>query len=54
MAASPFGATNRPMFSCLITVSGEQAAYNVEVLANGCYVAERRRPGRAIYGCGAG
>jgi hypothetical protein len=25
----------------------------VQVLANGCYVAERIRPGQAIYGCGA-
>jgi hypothetical protein len=22
-------------------------------LGNGCYVAERHRPGRAVYGCGA-
>jgi hypothetical protein len=34
-AATPFGATSRPIFYCLITVSGEQAAYAVEVLPTG-------------------
>jgi hypothetical protein len=28
-------------------------SFAVQVLANGCYVAERTRPGQAIYGCGA-
>jgi hypothetical protein len=52
--AAPFGRTRRPVFSCLITVNGERARYAVQVLGNGCYVAERHRPGRAVYGCGAG
>jgi hypothetical protein len=33
-------------------MSGEPARYNVQVLGNGCYVAERVRLGQAIYGCG--
>jgi hypothetical protein len=41
------------VFTCLLTLTGERARYAVQVLANGCYVAERRRPGRAVYGCGA-
>jgi hypothetical protein len=24
----------------------------VQILRNGCYVAERARPGQAVYGCG--
>jgi hypothetical protein len=51
--AAPFGATQRPVLSCLLTVGGESARYDVQVLANGCFVAERHRPGRAVYGCGA-
>jgi hypothetical protein len=50
--AAPFGHTHRPVFSCLVKISGEVGRYEVQVLASGCYVAERRRPGRAIYGCG--
>jgi hypothetical protein len=50
---APFGRTRRPVFTCLLTLTGERARYAVQVLANGCYVAERRRPGRAVYGCGA-
>jgi len=42
------------VFSCLITLGGQRALYYVQVLGNGCFVAERRRPGQAIYGCGAG
>jgi hypothetical protein len=52
--ASPFGAGRSPVFSCDITVVGTKARYYVQVLKNGCFVAERRRVGRAIYGCGAG
>lgn len=52
-AAAPFGNTRRPLFSCLLTVTGERARYDVQVLRNGCYVAERHRRGRAVYGCGA-
>jgi hypothetical protein len=51
-AAAPFGHTHRPVLSCLIGISGEVARYEVQVLASGCYVGERRRPGRGIYGCG--
>ena len=51
---APFGSTRRPVFSCLLTVTGERATYDVQVLANGCYVGERRGGGRAVYGCGAG
>ena len=51
--AAPFGVTQRPVLSCLLTVGGERARYDVQVLANGCFVAERHRPGRAVYGCGA-
>ncbi len=52
--ASPFGAGKSPVFSCAITVAGTKAGYYVQVLKTGCFVAERRRPGRAIYGCEAG
>jgi hypothetical protein len=51
--AAPFGPTRRPLFSCLLTVTGEQARYDVQVLLNGCYVAERDPAGQAVYGCGA-
>jgi hypothetical protein len=50
--AAPFGATRRPLFSCALTVRGEPARYDVQILRNGCYVAERARPGQAVYGCG--
>jgi hypothetical protein len=50
--AAPFGHTRLPLFTCELTVTGDRAAYVVQVLHNGCFVAERRRPGRAVYGCG--
>ncbi len=53
-AAAPFGQTRLPVFTCALTVGGVRATYLVEVLANGCFVAERRPAGRAIYGCGVG
>jgi hypothetical protein len=34
-------------------VTGERVNYVVQVLPDGCFVAERRRRGRAVYGCGA-
>jgi hypothetical protein len=34
-------------------VTGEHASYVVQVLRSGCFVAERVRAGRAVYGCGA-
>ena len=43
----------RPVFVCLVAVEGQRDAFDVQVLNNGCYVAERIRPGEAIYGCGA-
>ena len=53
-AAAPFGHTTLPVYVCLIAVEGHRDAFDVQVLTNGCYVAERRTPGQAIYGCGAG
>lgn len=51
-AASPFGPTRLPLFTCELTVGGERASYVLQVLHNGCFVAERVRPGAAVYGCG--
>lgn len=51
---APFGQTARPVFVCLLAVEGHRDTFAVQVLKNGCYVAERTRPGQAIYGCGAG
>ncbi len=52
---APFGtATRRPILRCTITWGGRPAeAYDLEVLGNGCFVAERVRPGRSDSGCGA-
>jgi hypothetical protein len=49
--ASPVGPP--PLFLCTITLNGQRARYDVQVLRNGCYVAERRPPGQAqsIVGC---
>ena len=41
-----------PVFVCLVGVKGQREAFDVQVLINRCYVAERVRPGEAIYGCG--
>ncbi len=49
---SPVGGTGSTLFSCSITVVPARVQFYVEVLPNGCFVAERQRPGRAIYGCG--
>lgn len=51
--AAPFWPTRRPLFSCDLTVNGAPARYDVQVLLNGCYVAERDPHGMAVYGCGA-
>jgi len=48
---TPFGDTQRPLFSCAITLGDERARYDVQVLRNACFVAERRRPDRAIFAC---
>jgi hypothetical protein len=34
-----------------MVVNGERARYDVQVLGNGCYVAERANVGQAVYGC---
>ncbi len=47
-----FGPKAGPVFSCELTITRERASYVVQVLHDGCFVAERRRPGRAVYGCG--
>ena len=52
-ANAPFGHTRRPLFTCDLSVGRQRASYVVQVLHNGCFVAERRHRGRALYGCGA-
>jgi hypothetical protein len=42
------------VYSCTLTAGGVASAYDVQVLASGCFVAERVKPGKAIYACGAG
>lgn len=50
-AARVFGHTTR-LFVCRIAMRGRRpATFDVQVLANGCFVAERRRRGQADYGC---
>jgi hypothetical protein len=51
-ARSPFGATAPLVYACALRRGGAEAAYNVQVLPSGCFVAERHRRGAAIYGCG--
>jgi len=41
-----------PVFVCVVGVEGQREAFDVQVLNNRCYVAERVRPSEAIYGCG--
>jgi hypothetical protein len=53
IANGPFGHSSSPQFSCRLTIAGSKARYDVQLLHNGCYVAERRQPGKAIYGCEA-
>jgi hypothetical protein len=53
-AAAPFGHTTLPVFVCLLTSRGHRDAFAVQVLTDGCFVAERTTPGQAVYGCGAG
>jgi hypothetical protein len=49
--ARTFANTHR-LFICQIALRGQPpAVFDVQVLANGCYVAERRRRGQADYGC---
>jgi hypothetical protein len=50
-AAHSFATTKR-LFVCRITLPGQSPAiFDVQVLGNGCFVAERRRRGQADYGC---
>ena len=51
-AAAPFGQTSLPLFTCELTVSGKRARYAVQVLQNGCFVAERLGGGQSVQGCG--
>jgi hypothetical protein len=51
-ARAPFGHTRRPVFACTLAMNARAARFDVQV-ADGCFVAERRRPGQAVYGCGA-
>jgi hypothetical protein len=47
-----FGNTHAPLFACRIGLRGGlPARFDVQVLPGGCFVAERRRPGEADYGC---
>ena len=49
---SPFGTGAMALFQCRIVRPGERpATYAVQALPNGCFVAERRPAGQAIYGC---
>jgi hypothetical protein len=49
---APFGHTRLPLYACRIALRGARAErFDVQVLPNGCFVAERRRRGQADYGC---
>lgn len=49
---TPFGTDPGVVFECTLKLTGEPlAAYDVQALPDGCFVAERHRPGRAVYGC---
>jgi hypothetical protein len=50
-AKAPLGGAHSVLFSCNITLYGQPALYYVQVLANGSFIAERQKPGQAIYGC---
>lgn len=51
-ARKTFGKTRRPLFVCDIALRQRRAeAFDVQVLPNGCFVAERVRGGQADYGC---
>jgi hypothetical protein len=50
-AARTFGKARR-LFVCRITLARQAPAiFDVQLLASGCFVAERRRRGQADYGC---
>lgn len=47
-----FGRTRLPLFVCAIAFGRRGAeTFDVQVLRSGCFVAERRRPGQADFGC---
>jgi hypothetical protein len=52
-ARAPFGPRATNLYVCTIDLprAGDPARYDVQLLANNCFVAERRRPGNADYGC---
>jgi hypothetical protein len=51
-ARSPFGPTRRPVMHCLVGTGDGLAWYEVEVLRDGCFLAERDTGGSEIRGCG--
>ena len=53
-SGSPFGSGGPPVYACTLARGATSSAYDVQLLPTGCFVAERRSPGVAIYGCGAG
>jgi hypothetical protein len=52
-SGTPFGPIGGSVYACMLTRGATKVAYNVQLLPNGCFVAERRAPGAVIYGCGA-
>jgi hypothetical protein len=51
-ARRTFGRTRLPLFVCAIALRREPAeTFDVQVLRNGCFVAERRRGTRGDFGC---
>jgi hypothetical protein len=51
-ARTPFGHTRLPVMRCLVDTQEGLAWYEVEVLRNGCFLAERDGGGGEIRGCG--
>ena len=50
-ASVPFGHTRLPLLTCALTDRGQLASYALQVLPDGCFIAERVRRGQAVYGC---
>jgi hypothetical protein len=53
-ARHTFGRTRAPLFVCtirLVRAPARAEAFDVQVLHNGCFIAERIRRGQADYGC---
>jgi hypothetical protein len=51
-ARAPFGHTQLPVLSCLVGSHDRHAWYDVEVLRDGCFLAERAVGGGDLRGCG--